>query len=316
MSLPWRLSEGNETGARSQSAPTNSIGNGVLINTCYKKGVIKMEKMLENKVAIITGSGRGIGRAAALAFAREGAKVVVSDLNAEPAEETVAEIKQEGAEAVTYVGDVAAPDFADGIVQKAVDTWGGLHIIVNNAGFTWDSMIHKMTDEQWDKILDVHLKAPFRIIRAAKPYFCDAAKQEIKESGQAVPRKIVNISSVAGTGGNLGQANYSSAKSGVLGLTKTMSKEWGRYNVQSNCVAFGFIETRLTQEKEKGLEVDTGKEKVAVGIPAKQREMFAQAIPMGRAGTPEEAANAILFFVSPLSDYVSGQVLVCGGGPL
>lgn len=275
-----------------------------------------MEKMLENKVAIITGSGRGIGRAAALAFAREGAKVVVSDINAEPAEKTAADIKQDGGDAVTYVGDVRAPDFAEGIVQKAVDTWGGLHIIVNNAGFTWDSMIHKMTDEQWDKIFDVHFKAPFRIIRAAKPYFCDAAKQEIEESGQAVARKIVNVSSVAGTGGNLGQANYSSAKSGVLGLTKTMSKEWGRYNVQSNCVAFGFIETRLTQEKEKGLEVDTGREKVPVGIPAKQREMTLQAIPMGRAGTTEEAANAILFFVSPLSDYVSGQVLVCGGGPL
>jgi 3-oxoacyl-[acyl-carrier protein] reductase len=273
-----------------------------------------MEKMLKDKVAIITGSGRGIGRAAALKFAEEGAKVVVSDIDPEPAEETVADIKKAGGEAVACVGDVAAADFGDKIVKTAVDNWGALHIIVNNAGFTWDSMIHKMSDEQWDKILDIHLKAPFRIIRAAQPYFCNAAKEEMKENGKAVARKIVNISSVAGVGGNLGQANYSSAKAGIFGLTKTMSKEWARYNVQSNCVAYGFIDTRLTQDKEKGIAVDTGKEKVAVGVPAKQRELFIRMIPMGRPGTAEEAANAILFFASPLSDYVSGQVLICGGG--
>lgn len=273
-----------------------------------------MEKMLVNRVAIITGAGRGIGRATALAFAGEGAMVVVSDIDADPAEETVADIKKAGGEAITHVGDVLSPDFAGGIVQKAADTYGGLHIIVNNAGFTWDSLIHKMTEEQWDKILDIHLKAPFRIIQAAKPYFCDAAKQEIEQTGTALARKIVNISSVAGVGGNLGQANYSSAKAGIVGLTKTMSKEWARYNVQANCVAFGFIDTRLTQEKEKGIAVDTGTEKVAVGVPARQRELFIRMIPMGRAGTPEEAANAILFFASPLSNYVSGQMMICGGG--
>ncbi len=273
-----------------------------------------MGNMLENKVAIITGSGRGIGRAAAIMFAKEGAKVVVSDIDSEPAEETVAEIKKLGGDAVVYVGDVMGPDFAQGIVQKAADTWGGLHIIVNNAGFTWDSMIHKLTEDQWDKILDIHLKAPYRLLKAAYPYFCNAAKQEMEETEKAVARKIINISSVAGVGGNLGQANYSSAKAGIIGLTKTMSKEWARYNVQSNCVAFGFIDTRLTQNKEKGIEVDTGSEKVAVGVPAKQRDIFIKMIPMGRPGTPEEAASAILFFASPLSDYVSGQVLVCGGG--
>ncbi|MCF8095063.1 MAG: SDR family oxidoreductase [Desulfobacteraceae bacterium] len=273
-----------------------------------------MEKMLKDRVAIITGSGRGIGRAAALAFAREGAKVVVSDIDPEPVDDTVGYINQVGGDAVAYVGDVTASDFAMGIVQKAIDTWSGLHIIVNNAGFTWDSMIHKMTEEQWDKILDIHLKAPFRIIRAAKPHYCDAAKQEMEQNGKPIARKIVNVSSIAGIGGNLGQANYSSAKAGIVGLTKTISKEWARYNVQSNCVAFGFIETRLTQEKEKGLEINAGREKVAVGIPSQQREMFKMAIPMGRAGTSEEAANSILFFASPLSDYVSGQVLICGGG--
>mgnify|MGYP001815873270 FL=1 len=273
-----------------------------------------MGTMLKDKVAIITGSGRGIGQAAAFKFAREGAKVVVSDIDAQPAEETVESIKASGGEAVAYVGDVMGSDFAEGIVRKAADTWGGLHIIVNNAGFTWDSMIHKMPEEQWDKILDIHLKAPYRIIRAAYPYFVNAAKDEMEKEGQAVARKIVNISSVAGVGGNLGQANYSSAKAGIVGLTKTMSKEWARYNVQANCVAFGFIDTRLTQDKEKGIEVDTGQEKVAVGVPAKQRDIFIRMIPMGRPGTTEEAAGAVMFFASPLSDYVSGQLLICGGG--
>jgi 3-oxoacyl-[acyl-carrier protein] reductase len=273
-----------------------------------------MENMLQDKVAIVTGSGRGIGKAAALMFADEGAKVVVSDIDAEPAEETIAEIQANGGEAVVYVGDASAPDFAQGVVSKAVDTWGGLHIIVNNAGYTWDSLIHKMTEEQWDKILDLHLKAPFRLIQAAKPYFCDTAKAEIEKDGRAVARKIVNISSLAGVGGNLGQANYSSAKAGVIGLTKAVGKEWARYNVQSNCVAYGLIDTRLTQDKEIGGEVNTGTEKVAVGIPSKVRDGFVRMIPMGRPGTADEAARTILFFASPLSDYVTGQVLVCGGG--
>ena len=273
-----------------------------------------MENLLKDRVALITGSGRGIGQATAIMFAKQGAKVVVSDIDAEPAEETVAEIQKDGGEAAAYVGDVTGPDFAQGIVKKAHDSFGALHIIVNNAGFTWDSLIHKMSEEQWDKILDIHLKAPFRIIQAAKPLFCDAAKEEMKQNGAAIARKIINISSVAGVGGNLGQANYSAAKSGIVGLTKTMCKEWARYNVQSNSVAFGFIDTRLTQEKEKGITVETEGQKIAVGVPEKQRNAFIQMIPMGRAGTAEEAAKSILIFASPLSDYVSGQVLICGGG--
>ncbi|MBW1803109.1 MAG: SDR family oxidoreductase [Deltaproteobacteria bacterium] len=273
-----------------------------------------MDKMLKNKVAVITGSGRGIGRATALLFSKEGAKVVVSDIDAQPANETVADIKNSGGEAIRYTGDATNPEFAEEIIKAAVDEWGGVHIIVNNAGFTWDSLVHKMSDEQWEAILDLHLKAPFRIIRAAAPYFRDAAKKEIEENGKAVARKIVNVSSVAGIGGNLGQVNYSSAKAGIIGLTKAMSKEWARFNVQANAVAFGFIETRMTQEKEKGSNVETHGHKIALGIPAKQRQIFTQMIPMGRAGTPEEAASALLFFSSPLSDYVSGQVLICGGG--
>ncbi len=273
-----------------------------------------MNKILQNRVAIITGSGRGIGRATAMMLAEQGARVVISDIDAAPAEDTVNDIKKAGGEAIAYVGDAMAPDFAEGIVNKSVETWGGLHIIVNNAGFTWDAMIHKMTEEQWDKILDLHLKAPWRIIQAAKPYFCDAAKEEMEKDGKAVARKIINISSVAGVGGNVGQANYSAAKSGVIGLTKSVSKEWARFNVQANVVAFGLIDTRLTQSKEKGNAVEVGGEKVAVGIPEKQKQVFTQMIPMGRAGTAEEAASAIMFFASPLSNYVSGQCLVVAGG--
>ncbi len=272
-----------------------------------------MEKMLNGKVAIITGSGRGIGRAVALMFAWEGAKVVASDIDAETAEQTAADIKAAGGDAVAYVGDVTIPDFAKGIMETAADAWGAVHVIVNNAGFTWDALVHKMTEEHWDKIIDLHLKAPFRIIQAAKPYFCDEAKQE-KARGQKVSRKIINISSIAGLGGNPGQANYSSAKAGLVGLTKTISKEWARYNVQCNCVAFGFIDTRLTQEKEKGVTVKSEAQEIALGIPKTQRDMFIKMIPMGRPGTAEEAAGTILFFASPLSDYVSGQVLVVGGG--
>jgi 3-oxoacyl-[acyl-carrier protein] reductase len=272
-----------------------------------------MEKMLAGRTAIVTGSGRGIGRATAMLFASEGCRVVISDIDPEPAEQTVADIKAAGGEAIPYAGDVSADEFAEGIVKDAANEWGGLHILVNNAGFTWDALIHKMPDECWDKIIDLHLNAPFKIIRAAKPYFCDVASEEMKV-GKNVARKIVNVSSLAGVGGNVGQANYCSAKAGVIGLTKAICKEWARYNVQSNCVAFGFIDTRLTQEKEKGLSLETENKKVALGVPKAQRDAFIQMIPMGRPGTVEEAARSILFFASSLSDYVSGQVLVVGGG--
>lgn len=270
--------------------------------------------MLKGRVAVVTGSGRGIGRATALLLAREGARVAVGDIDAAPAQETVEEIVRSGGEAIACVGDITAAGFAETLLGEAADKWGALHIIVNNAGYTWDGMIAGMSDEQWDKIIDLHLKAPFRLIRAAAPYFVEAAKKEMEAGGVAVARKIVNISSVAGVSGNSGQANYSSAKSGVVGLTRTMCKEWARYNVQSNCVAFGFIDTRLTGEKEKGGNVEIDGRKIAVGVPEKLRQGFIQMIPAGRPGTPEEAARAVLFFASPLSDYVSGQLLVVGGG--
>ncbi|HEX4934461.1 MAG TPA: SDR family NAD(P)-dependent oxidoreductase, partial [Gemmatimonadaceae bacterium] len=206
---------------------------------------------LTGKVAIVTGAGRGIGQAIALKLASEGASLVVNDLDAGPAQETVAALEALGARAVAVPGSVAAPDFPERFVRTAVDTFGGLDIIVNNAGFTWDNVIQKMTDEQWDAIMDVHLKAPFRILRAASEVIRAYAKREA-EAGTPVYRKVVNISSVSGTNGNPGQANYSSAKAGIIGLTKAMAKEWGRYKVTVNAVAFGVIETRLTSAPAHG----------------------------------------------------------------
>lgn len=273
-----------------------------------------MEKMLEGRVSLITGAGRGIGRAAALLFASEGAKVVLSDLDAAPAQEVVEEIRRRGGDAATVVGDVTADGFAEKFVQAAVDAFGpDIHVIVNNAGYTWDGVVHKMTDEQWEAMLKVHCTAPFRIVRAAAPYIRENAKREA-EQGRVVMRKIINVSSVAGTDGNAGQANYSTAKSGILGFTKTLAKEWGRLNVNVNAVAYGWIETRLTQPKAEDTVLEKDGRKIAIGVPKNQLEAFRMMIPLGRPGTPEEAARVMLFLASPLSDYVSGQVIKVTGG--
>ena len=273
-----------------------------------------MDGLLESKTAIITGSGRGIGRAVAEAFALHGARVVVSDIDPEPAEEAAGAILAAGGEAISVPGDVTDPAFPDLIVNAAIEKFGGIDIIVNNAGYTWDAVIHKMTDEQWEAILAVHLTAPFRIIRAAAPYLRETAKQEKAAQGQARARKIVNVSSTSGTRGNAGQSNYSSGKAGIMGLTKTLAKEWGRFNIQVNAVAFGRIDTRLTQAKEKGETLHRGDAEIAIGIPKERLDLTTPMIPMGRGGTPQEAAGAILFFASSLSDYVSGQVLEVAGG--
>ncbi|MFI7003282.1 SDR family NAD(P)-dependent oxidoreductase [Nocardia sp. NPDC050175] len=270
---------------------------------------------LDGKVAIVSGSGRGIGREIALKLAGEGAKVVVNDLDAEPAKETVAAVEAAGGQAVSCVGSVTEDGFAERFVQTAVDEFGGLDIIINNAGYTWDSVIQKMTDEQWDAILDVHLKAPFRILRAAQPVIAAAVKQA-KAAGEPVPcRKVVNISSMAGTGGNAGQANYSSGKAGVLGLTKALAKEWGRYNVTVNAVAFGLIKTRLTEAPAgTGGTIDVQGKEIKVGVNPNLLAAMEQMIPLGRGGTPAEAAGAVYLLCLPESDYVSAQTLVCGGG--
>ena len=270
---------------------------------------------LDDKVAIVSGSGRGIGREIALKLASDGAAVVVNDLDAEPAKETVAAIESCGGRAAACVGSVTDEQFADRFVGTAQESFGGLDIIVNNAGYTWDSVIQKMTDEQWDAILDVHLKAPFRILRAAQPVISAAVKQA-RQTGAAVPcRKVVNISSLAGVGGNAGQANYAAAKAGVTGLTKTLAKEWGRYNVTVNSVAFGLIRTRLTEVPAGGdATIDVAGNQIKVGVNPEVLSAMESGIPLGRAGTPQDAAGSVYLLCIPESDYVSGQTRVGGGG--
>lgn len=239
---------------------------------------------------------------------------MVNDLNAEPAAETIAAIEEVGGKAASCVGSITDDGFAERFVQTAVDTFGGLDIIVNNAGYTWDSVIQKMTDEQWDAILDVHLKAPFQILRAAQPVISGFVKRA-KSAGESVPcRKVVNISSLAGVGGNAGQTNYASAKAGILGLTKTLAKEWGRYNVTVNAVAFGFIKTRLTESSAADNKITVHGKEIQVGLNPGLIAATEQLIPLGRAGTPAEAAGAVYLLCTPESDYVTAQTLVCGGG--
>ena len=268
----------------------------------------------DGRVVIVTGAGRGIGREHALAFAAEGAKVVVNDLDPTPADQTVADIKAAGGQALACAGSVTADGFAEKFVKTALDGFGGLDIIINNAGYTWDNVIQKMTDEQWHSILDVHLTAPFKILRAAADHFRHQSKVEA-EAGKEVFRKVVNISSIAGTGGNAGQANYSAGKAGIIGLTKALSKEWGRYKVNVNAVAFGMIKTRLTEATAGGdASIDVEGRKIKVGVNPDLLAMMERSIPMGRAGTPEEAAGAAYLFCIPESDYVSGQTVLCTGG--
>ncbi|MDF1822180.1 MAG: SDR family oxidoreductase [Alcanivoracaceae bacterium] len=269
---------------------------------------------LQDKVAIVSGSGRGIGREIALKLAAEGASVVVNDLDAAPAEETVAAIETAGGKAVACIGSVTEDGFAERFVNTAIEHLGGLDIIVNNAGYTWDNVIHKMTDEQWHAIMDVHVTAPFQILRAASEYFRVQAKKEANE-GREVFRKVVNISSLAGTGGNAGQANYSAGKAAVMGLTKAMAKEWGRYNVNVNCVAFGLIKTRLTEAAAgSDASIDVEGRKIKVGVNPDLLKTMEAMVPLGRAGSPAEAAGAVYLFCIPESNYVSGQTLLCGGG--
>ena len=270
--------------------------------------------MLDGKVAILTGSGRGIGAAAAKMFAAEGASVVVSDLDLAPAEETAAAIRNAGGKAIVVTGDVTDPAFPAQLVKATLDAFGDTDIIVNNAGYTWDAVIQNMTDKQWYAMIDVHTTAPFRILREASNFIREAAKNEQAATGRAKARKVVNVSSVSGVYGNAGQVNYSAAKAGITGLTKALAKEWGRYNVQVNCVCCGFIETRLTAAKESAETVQRGGEEVTLGVPDQLRQIAPLLIPLGRPGTPEEAAGPMLFLASPLSNYVSGIVLEVTGG--
>jgi len=270
-------------------------------------------KQLDGRVALVTGAGQGIGRGLALKLAGHGAKLVLNDLDEDAVEKVAQEVNELGSRAVVVAGSVTADDFADRFIQAAMDAFGDWHIIVNNAGYTWDKVIQKMSDEQFDAMYDVHVKAPFRILRAAAEPLQHRTKQEA-EDGLRIVRKVVNISSVAGTSGNPGQANYSSAKAAIIGMTKTLSKEWGRYNVAVNCVAFGLVSTRLTEAVDEKKMINVEGKDIPVGIPKAGVAAFESMIPMGRAGTVEEAANAVYLFCSPDSDYVSGQILTAAGG--
>lgn len=274
-----------------------------------------MSHLLDDHVTIVTGAGRGIGAATAKLFAEHGAHVVVSDLDMGPAEETAQAITQAGGDAITVIGDVTDPDFPERLMETTVDNFGKLNVLVNNAGFTWDGVIHKMSDEQWQAMLDVHNTAVFRMIRAAAPYMREPAKRELAESNTTSENRcIINVSSTSGLHGNAGQANYSTAKMGLVGLTKAVAKEWGRFNIRCNAVAFGFIDTRLTQAKEQGETIEVGGQDVQLGIPQNIRQMSQMLIPLGRAGTPEEAAGGILLLASPYAAYITGHVLEVTGG--
>ena len=266
--------------------------------------------VLDGKVAIVTGSARGIGRASAELLSEQGAKVLINDLDGDVAEQTASEI---AGETLVFEGDLTRPGIPDQLVQKVVDEWGQVDILVNNAGYTLDAAIHKMSDEWFQRMLDIHSIVPFRMCRAVAPHMREPAKQE-REQGVEVFRKIVNVSSISGTMGNAGQANYSSGKSAVVGLTKTLAKEWGRFKINVNAVAFGYIETRLTASKDEANTMEIGGEKVQLGIPDQLRGMAAMLIPLGRRGTPQEAAGGVFFLCSPWANYVSGQVLNITGG--
>jgi 3-oxoacyl-[acyl-carrier protein] reductase len=266
--------------------------------------------VLDGKAAIVTGSARGIGRATAELLVAQGAQVLINDLDGDVAEQAAGEIAGETA---VFAGDLTKPGVPDQLVQTAVDAFGKLDIIVNNAGYTIDAPVHKMTDEHFQAMLDIHTVVPFRVIRAAAPHLREPAKQE-REEGKEVFRKIVNVSSTSGTFGNAGQANYSAGKAGVVGLTKTIAKEWGQFKVNVNAVAFGFIDTRLTQAKVDDNSMEIGGETVQLGIPEQMRQMASMLIPLGRPATPEEAAGGVFFLCTPWSNYVHGQTLHITGG--
>ena len=269
---------------------------------------------LESKAALVTGAGRGIGRAIAEKLAAAGARVMINDLDPAPAGETANAIRAAGGRAEHLAGDITHPEFPQQLVDATIAAFGSLDIIVNNAGYLWHNLIQKTTDEQFQAMLDIHIVAPFRVLRAASTFLRETAKREIAE-GRRVMRKVVNITSIAGTDGDAGQAGYSSGKAAVIGLTRTVAKEWGRYNVNVNCVGFGMIETRLTHPLTPDAQaVEIKGHSIVLGAQQKILDAVKSACPLGRTGTPEEAAGPVLFFCSPLSDYVTGEVLICSGG--
>ncbi len=267
---------------------------------------------LSGKTSIVTGGARGIGRAIVQRLVSAGANAIVCDLDQEALQDMQASVRNSERVAISP-GDLMEPDVPQQIVNAALKAFGSIDIIVNCAGFSWDSVIQKTSDEQFLAMLNIHVVAPFRLLRAASGYLRETAKREIA-SGQRVMRKVVNITSISGTDGNPGQAGYSAGKAGVIGLTKTLAKEWGRYNINVNAVGFGLIQTRMTQPLQPGGNINVAGREIPIGIQPAVLDSIAAACSLGRLGTPEEAAGAVLFFCSPLSDYVTGEVLICSGG--
>jgi 3-oxoacyl-[acyl-carrier protein] reductase len=266
---------------------------------------------LSGRVALVTGAAQGIGRAIALKLASEGAAVVANDLDRDKLATLAADVESSGGACALCAGDITAVDFGERALATCLERFGDLHIVVNNAGYIWNSRILDHTDEQWYAMIDVHATAPFRILRAAGRHFRDMAKA----GRSAHARKVVNVSSVSGLFGEPTQLSYSAAKSALVGMTRSLAKDWGRYNVTVNCVAFGFIETRLTQAFDKDVpEIAIGERALKVGIDTGQRELLKQLIPLGRAGTSAEAAGAVFLFCLPESDFISGEVIAASGG--
>jgi len=275
---------------------------------------VQMNISLAGKAVVVTGAGRGIGRAIAEKLGQAEASVLLVDIDESALKEAQAEVQKTGAKVASISGDLTDAAFPQRAINKLIEEFGSVDIIVNNAGYTWDSVIQKTTDEQFQAMLDIHVVAPFRILRAASRWIREAAKKE-NETGARAIRKIVNITSISGIDGNPGQIGYASGKAAIIGLTKTLAKEWGRYNVTVNAVGFGLIDTRLIKPMEdQATNISIGEKRVRVGMQADVRDEVIKQIPLGRLGTPEDAANAVFFFCSPLSDYVTGEVLVCGGG--
>lgn len=268
---------------------------------------------LEGKTALVTGAARGIGKAIARRLATAGASVMVNDLDETMLRESEAELGMPG-RVQHFQGDLTNPSTPQSLVEATIDAFGSIDIIVNNAGYSWDTVIQKTTDEQFEAMLQIHIVTPFRILRAASEFLRESAKREMAE-GTRTMRKVVNITSISGTDGNPGQVGYSSGKAGIIGLTKTLAKEWGRYNVNVNAVGFGLIETRLVQPLDgQGASMEMHGHQIRLGVQQSLLDSVKNACPLGRLGTPEDAAGAVLFFCSPLSDYVTGEVLICGGG--
>jgi 3-oxoacyl-[acyl-carrier protein] reductase len=266
---------------------------------------------LAGRAAIVTGAAQGIGRAVVLKLASAGAAVLANDLDAEKLAMLRADVVAAGGACETLPGDVTAADFGERAVGACLEHFGDLHIVVNNAGYIWNARIVNHTDEQWYAMMDVHATGPFRLLRAAGRHFRDMAKSGRIER----TRKVVNVSSISGLFGEATQFSYSAAKSALVGMTRSLAKDWGRYNVTVNCVAFGFVETRLTQTFEKDVpEIAIGGRKLKVGLDEGQAALFRQLIPLGRAATTEEAAGAVYLFCLPESDYISGEVIAAAGG--